>query len=218
MENTIRVIITIFFIGLIALAIIFFGVFGILPLMKIGNIAKKNSTSTEAVPYVLPSSGASSSQVVSPEGSTSTPSTVPQENPTQPIQQQDPTPPPPPAPRVVRLDVPAGSPDAPQQSNAISGDQVPQGALHIIIKDNGFSPSSFAIKTGKEITLYISSGDGRTHSINFTDPSVQGIAVGVGPNETRSITFKAPAVGTYSFSCTVPGHAGSGEEGMMVVE
>ena len=36
MENAIRIIITVFFIGLIAMAIIFFGVFGLVPLGQIG--------------------------------------------------------------------------------------------------------------------------------------------------------------------------------------
>lgn len=230
MENTLRIIITIFFIGLIALAIIFFGIFGILPLTKIGSL-KKNSTSTEAVVPVpqpiaqVPSVPGISPQTTTPETQTPgqypdtmTPNTgnVPPPGSSAPNTEPEISTPPPP--KVVRLDVPPGSPDAPQQSNAISADQVPTGSLHIVIKDGKFIPSSFAVRSGEPVVLYVTSADGRAHSINFSDPSVQGIAIGVGPNETRSIAFTAPKVGSYTFQCSVPGHAALGETGTMVVE
>ena len=207
MENTIRVIITLFFIGLIALAVIFFGVFGILPLTKIGSL-KNNSTSTETVPQTTipvqtPSSG--NGQVIG-GGQVQ----QPPQNGGEII--------PPTPPRVVRLDVPPGSPNAPRQSDPLQAEQIPPGALQVIIKNNAFSPASFAVKSGDVVTIYFTSSDGRSHSIGFQDPSVQGIAVGVGPGETRSISFKTPKAETYAFQCNVPGHAGAGERGTMVVE
>lgn len=218
MENTIRVIITIFFIGLIALAIIFFGVFGILPLTKIGTL--KNSPTSTGVAVEPPVSVPVTESPSSTPSANQTPETVTPSEPTPPVSQpqtpQQPVTPPPP--RVVRIDAPPGSPDAPQQSGPLAPNQVPSGALNIVIQGNVFDPSSFVVKSGQKITLYFTSGDKHTHSINFEDESVQGIAVGVGPGETRSISFTAPKPGSYSFSCNVPGHASAGESGTMVVE
>jgi uncharacterized cupredoxin-like copper-binding protein len=53
----------------------------------------------------------------------------------------------------------------------------------------------------------------------FNDPSLSAVAVGVSPRETRAITFNAPSTpGEYPFVCDVPGHAGRGEVGKMIVE
>jgi len=65
----------------------------------------------------------------------------------------------------------------------------------------------------------VSSTDGYTHVFMFDDPSLSAVAVGVGPKETRAITFNAPAkAGTYSFHCDVPGHTARGEVGAMIVK
>jgi len=216
MENAARVIITVFFIGLIALAIIFFGVFGILPLARVGK-QQGNSSSTVVVineQTSQPSSPTSSGEAPPSQGAPSAQEAAPPESSNLPVN----PPPAAPTPRVVRLDVPPGSPDAPQQSNPVAQSDVPKGALDIVVKDGSFTPSSFAVNSGEQVTIYFTSADGRTHSIGFEDASVQGIAVGIGPGETRSVTFKAPVPGTYAFECNVPGHAAAGEQGTMVVE
>lgn len=221
MENAARVIITVFFIGLIALAIIFFGVFGILPLARIG---KRPGNSSSTVVVINEQTGQPAQQpspTSSPNEAPATQQTPPAGQTSQPESSGPPpveTPPTPPPPKVVRLDVPPGSPDAPQQSNPIAQSDVPKGALDVVVNNGTFAPSSFAVKAGAQITIYFTSADGRTHSIGFEDPSVQGIAVGVGPGETRSVTFTAPKAGTYAFECNVPGHAAGGEQGTMVVQ
>jgi len=118
----------------------------------------------------------------------------------------------------ARNDVEPMSPEAPQQSNPISEDDVPASAVRVTMtRDGGLTPSSFTVNGGSAVTLSITSGDAFTHIFAFRDTELQAVAVGVGPGETRAITFNAPtASGEYEFYCNVPGHAQ--ETGVMIVQ
>lgn len=223
MENTLRIIITIFFVGLIALAIILFGVFGLAPLGQVG----KNKTPKISEEIVLndgksevPKNIDSENQGMKESPTSSVPiieNNIPpgnQENQTSPL---IPVVTPPPVKREVRLDVPAGSPDAPQQSAPTSASELPLGSPQIIAKDGKLTPQYFAVKEGQEITLAFTSGDKRTHILTFESEALMAVAIGVGPNETRTMKFKLPKAGEYPFFCSVPGHAGAGETGVMTV-
>lgn len=117
----------------------------------------------------------------------------------------------------VKLDVKPGTPEAPQQSNPINLSSIPSGAVKLSISAAGFSPNTFSVRSGSPITLTLTSTDSQTHVLLFEDPSLSALAIGIGPGETRAITFNAPKAGTYSFHCDVPGHSGRGEKGTMKV-
>lgn len=111
-----------------------------------------------------------------------------------------------------------GSQTAPQQSAPLSTKEVPPQAVKLSVSASGFSPSSFSVSAGKAVTLSLTSTDDQTHVLRFNDPSLNAVAIGIGPGQTRVITFNAPAApGTYSFHCDVPGHTARGETGTMTV-
>ena len=110
-----------------------------------------------------------------------------------------------------------GSPDAPKQSRSLSEEEIPEKAIKLTVSASGFVPNEFDVKSGDVVTLSLTSAD-RTHVFKFDDASLQGVAIGVAGNETRAITFKAPAAGDYTFYCDVPGHRGRGETGVMHVK
>jgi len=110
-----------------------------------------------------------------------------------------------------------GSPDAPKQSRSLSDGEVPEKAIKLTVSASGFVPNEFDVKSGDVVTFSLTSAD-RTHVFKFDDASLQGVAIGVAGNETRAITFKAPAAGDYTFYCDVPGHRGRGETGVMHVK
>lgn len=123
-----------------------------------------------------------------------------------------------PAGEPVKSEALPGSPEAPKQSGALSEAEVPEAAVKLTATTTGFEPNEFSVTAGQAVTLAITSGD-RTHVFKFDDPSLQGVAIGVAGNETRAITFKAPASsGDYTFYCDVPGHRGRGETGVMHVK
>lgn len=119
----------------------------------------------------------------------------------------------------LKLNAIPGSPDAPQQSNPISSkEEVKKEAIKISMSGAGFLPAVFSVKQRTPVTLVITSGDAQSHVFKFDSEALSGIAVGLGPKETRSISFLAPAAGEYSFSCGVLGHKARGETGTMIVQ
>lgn len=207
MEDTIRLIITVLFIGLVVLTIIFFGIFGIAPLTRLNTVLKTppQSTSSAAFPDVPPpvSSIPSGEPPQVPAGHT-TSSSPPETQRGAPSGEAVKNPGP------VRFIA---------QSAPIRGDQVPSGAKRLTVSGaNGFAPPVVTVQAGSVFTIALISGDDETHVFKFDDPALASIGLGVGPHETRTITLSIPNPGTYPFHCDVPGHASRGEMGKIVVQ
>ena len=120
--------------------------------------------------------------------------------------------------KPVKNDARPGSPEAPQQTAPISAEALPSGSVKLTGSAEGFKPNTFEVKAGQLVTMSLTSVDKMTHVLLFDDPSLAAVAIGVGPDETRAITFNAPKAGEYTFRCDVPGHAARGEEGKMIVK
>ena len=118
----------------------------------------------------------------------------------------------------VKNDVTPSTPEAPQQTAPITKAQLPNSALKLEISASGYSPKEITAKSGAAVTLSVTSVDTFTHVFMFDDASLSAVAIGVGPGETRAITFNAPKAGNYTFRCDVPGHAARGETGTLIVK
>jgi uncharacterized cupredoxin-like copper-binding protein len=121
----------------------------------------------------------------------------------------------------VKNDVAPMSPSAPQQTAPISEAAVKNNGsvIKIQVSATGFNPNSFSVKPGAATTIAVTSADDFTHIFAFADKSLEAVAVGLAPGETRAISFNAPdKAGEYEFRCGVPGHAGRGEVGKMIVK
>jgi len=110
--------------------------------------------------------------------------------------------------------------NAPKPTLPIEKSQVAAEAIKLnISKANGFTPKRFTVSAGEPTTVALTAADASTHMLKFDDPSLNAVALLVGPGETKAITFNAPTTpGEYTFRCDVPGHAEAGEVGVMVVE
>jgi len=118
----------------------------------------------------------------------------------------------------VKNNVIPGSPEAPHETGAISKDDVAKSAINITVSSTGFKPAEFRVKANQPVTIAVTGGDQWAHVFAFRDPVLSAIAVGIGGEETRAITFKAPAKGEYEYYCNIPGHDKRGEVGKMIVE
>lgn len=197
METAVRVIITVLFVALIAVGVVFLGVFGVLPAKRtttVLEVEEKTIVRERFVEAPEPEAAVPSASPITIGGQVVTPQGAP-----------------------VRLDVEPGSPEAPQQSNPVSEDVLPEDALKIRISAEGIFPDNFEVESGAVVTLSVTSTDTETHLFKFENPALKAVAVGVGPGETRAITFNAPDEGSYDFFCDVPGHKARGETGVMVV-
>ncbi len=211
MEDAIRLIITVLFIGLVVLTIIFFGIFGIAPLTRLNAVLKQPAQSTSSVTF--PSGqGAAQTSPATPAPVTESPQT--------------------------NVENPAGTPPEPQNGGASSGGAVtspgpvtfidqsapmqesklPSGAKILTVSANGFMPPVLTVAAGSVFTIALISGVDETHVLKFYYPSLSAIGIGVGPHEARTITLSIPNPGSYPFHCDVPGHASRGEVGKIVAQ
>lgn len=112
------------------------------------------------------------------------------------------------------------NPDAPQQSFSIKNkNEIPAGAVQLSVSAGGFFPKTFSVNGGEPVVVSVTSVDSQTHVFAFKDSSLSAVAIGVGPGETRLISFNAPGrSGDYTFYCNVPKHEVRGEVGTMIVK
>ena len=121
--------------------------------------------------------------------------------------------------KPVEQGVEPGTENAPKQSIPLSEDDIPVQAIKLRVSVAGFSPSSFTVQAGRAVTLAVTVDGSESHLFAFEDPALSAVVVGVGPGQTRIISFNAPETpGDYAFRCGVPGNAARGVTGVMVVQ
>jgi len=97
--------------------------------------------------------------------------------------------------------------------------ETPKAAININVKDSKFSPATFSVQAGEPVLFTVTAADGLPHVIVFGQTELRAVALGIGPNETKSITFNAPErAGEYEFRCDISGHRVQGEIGKMIVK
>lgn len=111
------------------------------------------------------------------------------------------------------------NPEKPESSLPMEEKDIPEQAVRIDVTAQGFSPSSFEVEKGEKVVLAVTSQDKWDHVFKFKDESLAEVAVGVGFDEVKAITFYAPSEpGEYEFYCDVPGHESRGEKGKIIVK
>lgn len=123
----------------------------------------------------------------------------------------------------VKLNVMPSSSEAPKESAPIAKADVATlstkaNSVNISVSAAGFVPNTFTVKAGQLVNFVLTSTDAFTHVFVPDDMSLIGMALGVAGGETRAKSWNAPAKGTYTFRCDIPGHASRGEVGKMIVE
>ena len=119
---------------------------------------------------------------------------------------------------IAKNDVIPASAEAPK-SAVIAKEDLPKSAINIDVKDSKFSPAAFSVKPGQPVSFAVTSADGQVHVVIFGQAELGAIAMGIGPSQTKAITFNAPMTpGEYEFRCDVPGHRAAGEVGKMIVK
>ncbi len=105
------------------------------------------------------------------------------------------------------------------QSYITSPDSRLYHSSYMTVSANGFEPDTLYVRKNQIVPMYLSSIDGSTHVFLFNDASLQQYAIGVGPNETRAMYWKAYNITPgqiYPFHCDVPGHTARGERGVFI--
>lgn len=79
-----------------------------------------------------------------------------------------------------------------------------------------FSPSSITVSAGGRVKITFRNIGGASHNL-----VVEGLGVStntIGGGQQDILEFTAPASGTYTFFCSVPGHRAAGMVGNLIVE
>lgn len=213
MQNVIRVIVTLFFLGLIILGIVFFSIIVVVPKDKLARIQKgdiRAATSTQQVVADVPQ-GFFDKYFLSPLQAVFAPKETPVEQPfaptTETLSKEPVTPP--------------GPVDAPKQSSPITEAQIPKGVIKITISAKGFSPNTFTVSAGADVAVSLEAADAFSHVLTFDSPLLGQVVIGASAQGSgaRIIAFRAPsAAGEYPFRDSIPGHAERGEVGKMIVK
>ena len=122
--------------------------------------------------------------------------------------------------KVTKNDVAPSSPLAPQETGALTKEQVPPTAVTLELSAAGFNPKEFTVKAGAPVTVAVTATDG-VHTFAFEDASLSAVGMGLYAGQTRAVTFNAPEkAGEYVFYCNVGGtiHKNRGEVGKMIVK
>lgn len=98
----------------------------------------------------------------------------------------------------------------------VAKDKLPKSTIKLEIGSDKITPNTFTVKAGQPVSLAVTSGDGKPHVFIFSNSVIGAIVIGVGPSETKAITFNAPVAGTYSFHDNIPGH--QNVSGTMIVK
>jgi len=119
--------------------------------------------------------------------------------------------------KIAQNDAIPNSENAPKPV-IVSKEELPKEVINLEIGNGTIKPNTFSVKAGAPVSLAVSSVDSQVHVFIFSNAVVGAIAMGIGPGETKAITFNAPGVGEYAFHCDVPGHKDQGEFGKMIVK
>jgi plastocyanin len=91
------------------------------------------------------------------------------------------------------------------------------GVITVKGSEYKFDPATVTVEHGQKVTLTFENVGTTTH--DWQADGVSGAATGpVQPKQQKTITFTAPAAGTYKVECTEPGHAEAGMVGQLVVK
>ena len=81
-----------------------------------------------------------------------------------------------------------------------------------------FGTRSFSIAAGKPVTLTLRNDGFIPHDFTLTGSGAPSAKVAAGPLSTGRTTFTIERAGTYTFICSVEGHADAGMKGTITVQ
>lgn len=113
----------------------------------------------------------------------------------------------------------AASPSAATPSPGVTTQTLGPTAAPMQIAMNGtefaFSPSTLNAKVGQTVKITLTNNGKFPHNLSFPDLNVA--TKTISPGEKDTIAFTPDKAGTYTYLCTVPGHADRGMTGTLTV-
>ena len=95
------------------------------------------------------------------------------------------------------------------------------GSADIVLQDFRFSPNQLVATVGVRMTVRLTNEGTQRHDLSFPSlemPDLKGVESILAPGETRTITLQFSKTGSYTFICSLPGHAAAGMTGAVLVQ
>ena len=80
-----------------------------------------------------------------------------------------------------------------------------------------FAPPSLEVRAGQLVELTLRNGGAMPHDFTLADGASGPVKIEVQGGQTARGTFTIDTPGTYTFVCSVPGHAAAGMRGTITV-
>ncbi len=90
----------------------------------------------------------------------------------------------------------------------------------VVLQDYRFSPNQLVATVGVAMTVRLTNDGTQRHDLSFPSlemPGLKGVESIVDPGETRTITLQFDRTGSFTFICSLPGHAAAGMTGAVLV-
>ena len=124
---------------------------------------------------------------------------------------------------LLTLATACGSPTSGVSSTAAPADAAvaSDGAQSLTVSVGNlleFTPRSIRVAAGQPVTLTLRNDGALQHDFVLTSGATQPVKVEAGPGVTGRGTFVIERAGTYTFICSVPGHAEGGMKGAITAQ
>jgi len=104
---------------------------------------------------------------------------------------------------------------------AISAPAAPGGAQQVTVTVGNsmqFAPASIVVRAGQPVELTLRNGGGIPHDFALAEGTSQPVKIVAQGGQTARGAFTIETPGTYTFVCTVPGHAAAGMRGTITAQ
>jgi nitrite reductase (NO-forming) len=81
-----------------------------------------------------------------------------------------------------------------------------------------FDPATITVHARQPVQLMLRNTGAMQHDFTLTDGVAQPVKITAGAGQTASGTFTIDSPGTYTFECSMPGHAAAGMQGSLRAE
>ena len=115
----------------------------------------------------------------------------------------------------------SAGPNGADTATAVRASAGADGVQHLTLEvGNGmnFEPSSVIVKAGQPVELTLHNGGETAHDFSMSAGVAQPVKLSAAGGQTASVTFSVSSPGTYSFDCSMPGHATAGMRGTLIAQ
>jgi len=81
-----------------------------------------------------------------------------------------------------------------------------------------FEPNTLRVKAGQRVELTLTNTGSLDHDFSLTEGVAQPVKILAHGGQSAAATFTVDQPGTYTFTCSQPGHAGAGMQGTLTAE